>query len=237
MTKKTVVLGALYASLLAASSLAGTPTLQSGFLRGGETSEMISGSLKDGSSSSLPAVASGSTSNSAGLIGAIGGYRFVFKQGSTVGVDVSANCLSGNALGHEFRKRFNQTNPHFDNRLKGEVNLVPSLSFGKLVYDRLHIALGLGLGIAQFQHRVDTIPASSSASSSQTTSLGFVPSVGAEYNYTKQISFIGNVSYERYRKAGSNFGPNASPGASGSNYWTAIKPKFLTPKAGIIYRF
>ncbi|MGV8948740.1 MAG: hypothetical protein ACOH2E_05165 [Candidatus Paracaedibacter sp.] len=236
MTKKTVVLGALYASLLIASSLAGTPTLQSGFLRGGETSEMISGSLKDGSSSSLPAIASGSTSNSAGLIGAVGGYRFVFKQGSTVGVDVSANCLSGNVLGHEFRKRFNQTNPLFDNRLKREVNLVPSLSFGKLVYDQLHIALGLGLGIAQFKHRVDTIPASSSASSSQ-TSLGFVPSVGAEYNYTKQISFIGNVSYERYRNAGSNFGPNASPGASGSNYWSAIKPKFLTPKAGIIYRF
>lgn len=236
MIKKTVVLGALFSSLLGASSLAGTPDLQSAVPMGGETSQTVRGSLKNGSSFSLPATTSESPSNSGGFIGTIGVYRFVFKQGSTVGVDVSANSLYGNSFEHNLGKRFHQANPIFHNRQKRDINLVPSLSFGKLVYDQLHIALGLGLGIAQFKHRVDTMPANGSASSSK-TSLGFVPSVGAEYSYTKQISFVGNVSYETYRKGTYNFGKNASPGASGSSYWSAIKPKFLAPKAGIIYRF
>lgn len=236
MIKKTVGLSAVFSSLLITSSLAGTLGLQPDFLAGGETSNTDSESLKDEYFFSLPTIVSGSSSKSTGLIGSVGGYRVVFKQGSTIGLDVSANCLFGNALGHDLGKRFYQANPLLDNRFKRVVNVVPSLSFRKLVYDQFHIALGLGLGIAQFKHRVENVPDNSSAVSSQ-ASLGFVPSVGAEFSYTKQISFIGNVSYEKYRKANSNFGRNASFGTSGSSYWSGIKPKFLTPRAGIIYRF
>jgi hypothetical protein len=236
MLKKAVVFGSLLSSLLVNSAWAEAPNFQSGFLVGGDVgysygSGTFNANFKDGTPFVSPVV-SGSASSSAGLVGVIGGYRFIFNQGSTFGVDVSANYLAGN----EIKKRFNQTGSLFDNRLERDFNVVPSFSFGKIIYDQFHIALGLGLGITQFKHRVDNLEASVSVSSSQ-TKLGFVPSVGAEYAYTKHISFIGNVSYEMYRKVNSNFGQNVAPGVRGSGYWSAIKPKFLTPKAGIVYRF
>ena len=237
MLKKAVVFGSLFSSLLPHSALAETPNFQSGFLVGGDVgysygTGTFNSSFRDGMGLGAPPVVSGSASSSTGLIGIIGGYRFISNQGSTFGVDVSANYLPGN----EFKKRFNQTGSPFDNRLKREFNVIPSFSFGKIIYDQFHIALGMGLGITQLKHRVDNVLASASVSSSQTT-LGFVPSVGAEYAYTKHISFIGKVSYEMYRKVNSNFGQNVAPSLPGSGYWSAIKPKFLTPKAGIIYRF
>ncbi len=51
------------------------------------------------------------------------------------------------------------------------------------------------------------------------------------------ISFIGNVSYELYRKVNSPLGQKIDTALPGSRYWSVIKPKFLAPKAGIIYRF
>lgn len=237
MSKKAVVFGSLFSFLLVNSTLAEAPNFQSGFLVGGDVggsygTGTFNASFRDGMGLVVPSVVSGGASNSAGLVGVIGGYRFVFDQGATFGVDISANYLSGN----ELKKRFNQTGSPFDNRLKRDFNIVPGFSFGKIIYDQFHIAIGMGLGISQLKHHVGNVEAKVSVSSSQ-TALGFVPSVGAEYAYTKHISFIGNVSYEMYRKVNSNFGQNVAPGLRGSGYWSAIKPKFLTPKAGIIYRF
>lgn len=236
MLKKTIVFGSLFSSLLTNSAWAETPSFQSGFLVGGDVgysygAGTFNANFKDGTPFVSPVV-SGSASSSAGLIGIIGGYRFIFNQGSTFGVDVSANYLAG----AEFKKRFNQTGSPFDNRLKRDFNVIPSFSFGKVIYDQFHIALGMGLGIAQFKHSIGNVLANTSVSSSQ-TKIGFVPSVNAEYAYTKNISFIGNVSYEMYRKVNSNFGQNVAPGVPRSGYWSTIKPKFLTPKAGIVYRF
>jgi len=237
MSKKAVVFGSLFSFLLVNSTLAEAPNFQSGFLVGGDVggsygTGTFNASFRDGKPVVPEGTVSGGASNSAGLVGVIGGYRFVSDQGATFGVDISANYLSGN----ELKKRFNQTGSPFDNRLKRDFNVVPGFSFGKIIYDQFHIALGMGLGITQVKHRVDNVLANTSVSSSQ-TALGFVPSIGAEYAYTKHISFIGNVSYEMYRKVNSNFGQNVAPSLPGSSYWSAIKPKFLTPKAGIIYRF
>lgn len=237
MLKKTVVLVSLFTPIITSTSFAEAPTFKSGFSVGGDVgysygSGTFNSSFKDGLGLAVPAVVSGGSSSSAGLIGVIGGYRYIFNQGSTFGVDLAANYLPGN----EFKKRFSQSGSPFDNRLKREFNVIPSVSFGKVVYDQFHIALGLGLGISQFKHRVDNILASTTVSSSQTT-LGFVPSLNAEYACTKEISFMGNVSVEMYRKVNSNFGQNLAPALPGSGYWSAIKPKFITPKAGIIYRF
>lgn len=228
MLKKAVVLGSYLSLLLGNPALAQAPYFKSGILGGGDAQRP--GIIKNG----LPSAGftSGNTSQAAGLIGVIGGYRFIFNQGATFGMDVSSNYLSGN----DMKKAMAQLGLPFNNQLKRDFNVVPSFSFGKMIDNHLHIALGLGLGIAQVKHRVVNVDPSAPVPPSQTT-LGFVPSFGAEYAWTKNISFIGNVSYEMYRKVNAAFSPKTDPALPGSSYWSAIKPKFLAPKAGIIYRF
>lgn len=172
-----------------------------------------------------------SQSSSTGFIGTVGGYRHIFGQGSTFGVDISVTELPG----HDFRIRVNQRNALFGRPLKREFNVTPSFSFGRVINDQLHIALGLGVGVSPSKQHVDNILTHVPTSSSQ-AALNFVPSVGAEYAYTKHLSFIGNVSYEVDRKVNSHFAQNAAA-LPGSSYWPIIKPKFLRPKAGIVYRF
>lgn len=147
-------------------------------------------------------------------------------------MDISVNEPSS----HNFRRRPDQRNSLFGRPSKQELNVIPSFSFGRVINDQFHIALGLGLGVVSSKQRMDNILVNVPASSSQ-TALSFIPSLGAEYAYTKHLSFIGNVSYEVDRKVNSHFVQNAASTLPGSNYWPIIKPKFLKPKAGIVYRF
>jgi len=173
-----------------------------------------------------------SQSSSTGFIGTVGGYRHIFGQGSTFGMDVSVNDV----LGHDFKRRLSQRNVLFDTSLKRELSVLPSFSFGRVINDQFHITLGLGVGMTPSKQRTDNVLGNAPAAASQ-AALNFVPSVGAEYAYTKHLSFIGNVSYETNRKVNTHLAQNAAPAVPGSSYWSAIKPKFLRPKAGIIYRF
>ena len=174
-----------------------------------------------------------SQSPSMGFIGTVGGYRHIFGQGSTFGIDVSVNDV----LGYDFKRRLNnQRNALFDTSLKRELNVLPSFSIGRVINDQFHVTLGLGVGMTPSNQRADNSLGKVPAAASQTT-LNFVPSVGAEYAYTKHLSFIGNVSYETNRKGNTHLAQNAAPAVPGSSYWSAIKPKFLRPKAGIVYRF
>ncbi len=172
MLKKTVVLGSLLSLLFGNPALAQVPCFKSGFLMGSDPHGQgkSKASFKNGTPEA-PGFASGNSSHAAGLIGVIGGYRFIFNQGATVGMDVSSNYLSGN----DMKKAVTQPGFAFNNQLKRDFNVVPSFSFGKIIDDQLHIALGLGLGIAQAKHRALNGDPRMPASPSQ-TNLGFVPS-------------------------------------------------------------
>jgi hypothetical protein len=241
MLKKTVALGALLTTISSMPTLAHSSYYKSGFLAGAHVGYSFGSGTFNGIANLNVAVvpllsASGKANKSGPLIGLLGGYRHIFNQGFTIGADVTANIFGNNELKKQLNHTFAAVTSPFINHLKRNYSIIPSINFGKVLCDRFHVALGLGLGITRFKQQVDNVNALVSVSASQ-TKLGFVPSLRAEYAATQNVSFTGDVSYEMYQKVKKQFGQNAIPASPGSSYTSSISPKFLTLKIGAVYRF
>lgn len=164
------------------------------------------------------------------LPGNLGSYRHIFSQGNTLGVQVTSSHLFTND--RLAQKGLLLPSAFFDKRTKDNFMVTPTLNFGKMMDDHFHVMLGLGLAITQrCGEKNNRTP---DVSQTSKTRYSFVPSVSAEYIYTKNISFVGNISYEKPKNQNSALSQNAS---AKSSYWSVLKPKFLSPRAGIVYRF
>lgn len=235
MLKKAVFFGLLVSTLGTNPTQANTSLFNSGFLLGAQVgynygSGSFKASFNDGGVPPIIEEASGRGRNTAALIGLIGAYRHLFTPGYTVGLEVTANYMGMN----EINKRFIQVFSPFLNRLKRTYNVIPSVALGAIVSDNVLVSLGLGLGISRFHLLVDNIDGGQRAQSSG-TKVGCAPSVGVEYATTHKFSLIANATYEIYQKISKTFDSRiAYPGTS---YKSAISPKYLTVKAGFVFKF
>ena len=159
MLKKAVVLGSVITLGCVASAEAHSPYFKSGFMAGAHVG-LSKGtgtfnSTYDTNNALLAQFATSATGKARetnALYGIMGGYRHLFNEGYTVGLDVSFSLMSNNDL----KTRLVHTNGTFafDNKLSRDFNAVPSINFGKIFCNRWHVALGLGLGISRFQQQI-----------------------------------------------------------------------------------
>lgn len=240
MLKKTAAFGSLLTVLYASSTLAHGPNFKSGFLAGAHVGYSFGSGKFTGTLDLVPALApssiiTGSARKSAFLFGVLGGYRHIFNDGYTIGANLEVDIYGSN----EVTKRLEQPPAPvvpFNNRLKRNYSVIPSMTLGKIFCGRYHVALGLGLGITRFNLQVDNILQQRSQSASQ-TKLGFVPSIGVEYAATHNVSLVGNISYEMYKKISKKFVNILNAGAVTANYTSSISPKYVNLKLGVVYRF
>lgn len=238
MLKKTMVMGIILTGICTAPTLAHTSYFKSGFLAGAHIGvSQITESFQSNFNTNDPILGSSAVSAKArrtsGLVGIIGGYRHIFNEWYTLGMDISLNFLTKNDL----TKLINHIHDfNFRNTLSRQYNVTPSINLGKIICDRFHVSLGLGLAISRFKLRVDDVDNPASYNTSQTR-LGFVSAVGVEYAVTHNVSILGNVSYEIYQNMKKTFNVNSSTGLPNSKYTSSIRPQYLTFKVGMVYRF
>ena len=246
MLKKTAAFGSLLTVLCASSTLAHGPNFKSGFLAGAHVGYSFgSGKFNNTLTQTNPGVVallvnpastvSSSASKSGPLFGVFGGYRQLFNQNYTLGVILEANILGSNEFSKQATHTFTTVGGvvvplSVTNRMKRTFNVIPSVSVGKVFCDRYHVSLGLGVAIARFKQQV-TFPVASRGSAQ--TKIGIVPSIGVEYAATKNVSIVGNFSYEIYKKINKIY--NDLPG--GIVYASSVKPRYATLKIGAAYRF
>lgn len=237
MFKKAILFGILLSSL-GTYPIEGTNCqFKTGFFAGGNVGYNYgNGSFNATFYSPFPVSTtnsdSGSGKSSSALIGVVGGYREVFMPGYTLGLEVTGNYIGMN----EIHKQFILINSPFMNRLKRTYNAVPSVVLGAILNNRWLATFGLGLGISRFHLFVDNRAGGVTAKASS-TNLAFVPSLGVEYATSHNISLTGNVSYEIYQKVRNVFNSKVAPTLPGSNYTASISPKYLTVKAGFVFKF
>ena len=237
MFKKAVLFGLLLTFLGTNPADANSCHFKSGFIAGAHVGYTYgSGSFNATFYSPFPVPTtnsdSGSGKSSSALIGVIGGYREVFLPGYTLGLEVTANYMGMN----EIHKQFILISSPFMNRLKRTYNTVPSVVLGAILNNRWLATLGLGLGVSRFHLFVDNRAGGVTAKATS-TKLAFVPSLGLEYATSQNISLTGNISYEIYQKVRSIFNAKVAPDIPNSNYTTSISPKYLTVKAGFVFKF
>lgn len=243
MLKKTVVLGSLLTGICASPTLAHSTYFKSGFLAGGHVGVSF-GSGKFNSTYSInPAFlnnsssANGTARKTATLIGISGGYRHIFNQGYTVAFNLEANFFINNELNKQLA-HFTSPPPavSVNNRLKKNFNVIPSISLGKIFCGQWHASIGLGLAFAKFRQQVNVLSPINVSTNTSQTKLGVVPSVGLEYAATKNVSLIGNISYEIYKKVSKKFS-NSNFGPAPSSYTSSISPRYVAMKVGAVYKF
>jgi opacity protein-like surface antigen len=216
---------------------------KSGFLAGAQVGVSMGNGKFNSTFNFPPAVAvntssaSGTARKTSALFGLLGGYRHIFNQDYTIGFILEANVFTNNQLVKslaQFGSEFT-----FNHRLKKSFSVIPSVVLGKIFCGRWHASVGLGLAISRFRLGIDnTSPDVTPASVSATqTKIGFVPSIGAEYAATQNVSIIGNVSYEFYGKIRKTFSNNVAAFGTGNSYTTSISPRYFALKVGAIYRF
>lgn len=247
MVKKIVVLGALGVAM-SSSSMAQAPYFKSGFLVGAHVGiangwgrfrnslDVNNDALFDTFSQQV----SHRGRETVGFFGISSGYRHVFNEGYTVGVEISANFPVENDLERQFNHEVQGLSNPFDHKLSCRFSVIPSIHFGKIMGDRWHIALGLGLGISRFQYRVQfRDDANNPVAKFLTTKSGFVPSISVEYAVATNVSLVGSLSYEFYKKLSKTFDKSLTfPVFQGDDsYTSSIAPRYCTFKIGGIYRF
>lgn len=242
MVKKSLALGVL-ATSLAAPSMAQPCYFKSGFLAGAHVG-VSNGSGRFNSTLTIPALNFGTVTNSAkarknsAMFGVIGGYRHIFHEGYTLGLDLTVNIFSNDNLNKLISATYpgRAPTPPFLNVLARRLSAIPSIKLGTVLCSRWHVAVGLGLGISKFhQKMISPFPAELKRPS--TTKLGFVPSLGVEYAATQNISVVGNVEYEIYKKISHTFSQQFTSPIAGSSYILSISPRYLTLRVGAVYRF
>lgn len=241
MLRKTVTLGSIIAALGTTSTLAHSGMFKSGFLAGAHVG-IASGSGRFNTSLNpnnaligASQSASGKSTKTAALFGVLGGYRHLFHDGFTLGLDVSLDAYSSNEINKNLVYTFGGFPPvTVKNKLKRTFGLIPSINIGKIFCGRWHVALGLGLGVSGFKSNVSTTVGSGSFSK---TKVGFVPSVAVEYALTQNVSVVGKLGYEIYSKISKQFTQPGQVAGLVSTYSTSISPRYLTLSAGAVYRF
>lgn len=241
MLKKTVVLGSVVAGICAAPTMAHGSYFKSGFLAGGHVGVSNGwGSFNDVFN---PNQAVGDASNASGkgrktsaLLGVFGGYRHIFNEGFTLGMDVAANFLTNNELKKTLNHIQGGVDFPFIDKLTRQYAVIPSINIGKIFCGRYHAYLGLGLAISKFKHSTNIVDAAATVNSSQVR-LGFVPTVGIEYAVTHNVSVFGNVSAEIYQKLSKTYDVSAQTGLPGATYKSSISPRYVNLKVGAVYRF
>jgi|GEM_PF-1146126 len=252
--KKTLSLTALTLALATSSAFAAapattstTPSIRSGFLIGVEGGySMMRGKVDGifdtdgpipGGEPPIPAARQISKKASTFVGDVLMGARYVFKNGITLGGDVSLG-YDGNHISSPLT--YNDPlagTTEFGNKLKRTYFITPSFIVGKTFTPRLHGFIKLGLGVSKFKNEIKNIAVNRTFRSSKTT-IGFVPTIGLEYALTQRISLTGSLSYERYgdlKKKYVNVVSNANPTAE---YTSRIrKVNFFTAKAGVTFHF
>jgi opacity protein-like surface antigen len=240
MLRKSATLGSVIATLCATTTLANPCMYKTGFLAGAHVgiangSGTFNTTYTTNVPGSTPLNGNGRASKTSALFGIFGGYRHLFHEGFTLGFDISGDVFTSN----ELKKRLTYSNGifTFEHKLSRRYSVIPSINLGKIFCGRWHAALGLGLGIARFQHKLNAITLGPNLTSSQ-TKVGFVPSVAVEYAVNQNVSVIGKVSYEIYNKVKKDFGAAASaPFFPRSTFVSSISPRYLTLSLGASYRF
>jgi opacity protein-like surface antigen len=241
MLKKTAVFGSLLTVLCASSTLAHGSNFRSGFLAGAHVGYSF-GTGKFNSTYGLNPGAfqptsslSGSSRKSAALIGILGGYRHIFSQSYTIGINLDLNLFASNESSKQLAHSFPAIpNAPITTRFKRTFSVIPNIAIGRIFCDHYHVSLGLGMAFARFKHQVVIDLANVTLPSTTQTKTGFVPSFGIEYAATKNVSIVGNLSYEIYSKLSKVYSAGFGRGAT---YTTSIKPRYTTLKLGAIYRF
>jgi hypothetical protein len=244
MFKKTLLLGGCVTTLFAGPVLAQETYFKSGFLVGAHAGfSHALRSFKNTFNPDLapivyPESASGKARKDGAVLGVLGGYRHIFQNNMTLGVDVSGDIYVDNALEAHIILPF-AIPLVVSNHLSRQLSVTPSVHFGRTFLGRWHVALGLGLGISRFSSRVilDNGFDEPLTLKSKMTKASFVPSVRAEYAATPKLSVIGNISYEICKKITKNFDNQAiQMGGAHSYLRSSIAPRYVTVKIGAVYR-
>lgn len=244
MLKKTVAFGSFLTVLCASSTLAHGSNFKSGFIAGAHVGYSFGNgkfnSTFDTNGQFGVGSASGNAKKNSALLGILAGYRHIFHSGFTIGVDISGNVFTNNELNKQLN-HIEGLNFPFKNKISRRYSITPSLNVGKVFCDRWHATIGLGLAIASFKQEVTNLSSVGGvikSANATTTKVGFAPSVGVEYAATQNVSIIGNVSYEIYKKTNKTFDDQLTrPFAVGTSYKSSISPQYLTLKVGAVYRF
>jgi len=242
MLKKGILLGVLLSSVGTAPTLAGPCYFKSGFLAGAHVgvtrgSGTFKATFDTGVVGVAAASASGGAAKTSAMFGLVGGYRHILNGGYTVGADLAANIFANNELKKQLDHTIAPDDYFFVNRLSRRFNIIPGVSFGKILCDRWLVSLGVGLAISRFQQQVFSVDSNVGLKSS-VTKVGFAPSLGVEYAATQNLSVVGGVTYEIYGKISKKFGNEfTAPYFITSSYATSINPRYLTLKVGAVYRF
>lgn len=238
MLKKSVVYGALLATVCITPSLAHS-FYKTGFLAGAQVGASFGNGKFNSTLNANPAnpinvfPANGTGRKTSALFGVLGGYRSVFNQDMTLGLLVEANFFSTN----DVTKLLSHAGITFNNRIKKNYSIIPTIALGKIFNGRWHASLGLGLAFTRFKQQVDTVNVNPAltANASQ-NKVGFVPSIGVEYASTPNVSLFGNLSYEIYGSTRKTF-TNSAFIANNTSYTTSVKPRYVSVKIGAVYKF
>ena len=245
MVNKKLALGIFVMSLAHLPTSGQTTCFESGFIAGAQVGIANGrGTFHSTFDTNLIGVSKASKrahKNSA-VFDFFGGYRHIFCEGYTLGVNISADVYSKNNIKAGIVHVFRTPTPPFINKISRRYSIIPAINVGKVVCDCWHVALGLGLAISEFHQKVNeplldpSLPLNTVKSSK--TKIGFVPSVSGEYALSQCVSLTGNLSYEIYRKVSKRFGDQLTrPIFPGSSYVSSIRPRYLTLKFGAAYRF
>jgi opacity protein-like surface antigen len=237
MLKKILTLSAI--SMLAAN----TAQAEHGFYKSGfQLGAHLGGSFGKGKFDTVyqdnagdPLLPSSATAKkSSSLAGLSGGYMRVFHNGVTLGANVVVNML--------FNQKMTANLTHsnievFRNSVKRNYSIMPSINLGKVFAGRYHAYLGLGASISRFEIEVFNCVDNKSTAKSSKTKVAFVPSVGLDYALNQHIALSANVSYEIFSNINHRFKGDLLPLFPTGHYDTRIKPKFITTRFGVTYKF
>ncbi|ARN84093.1 outer membrane beta-barrel protein [Candidatus Nucleicultrix amoebiphila] len=237
MLRKAFLLASTVALL---SQPAKAAYFKSGFIAGGHLgfssmSGKFSTLFDDRLGAPGPYSAGGSASKTNFMGGIIGGYRHIFANGVSFGGDVVLNFNRSK----EATKIFTQANAPFLNKFRRKnVSVIPGISVGKVLGNRFHGTLGLGLGISQFELQVINVLGNGSFKKTE-TKVGFVPSLGLEFAATERVSLVANVAGEFYSKVSkTSFGNEIAPLFNNNAvfYSSSYRPNFFTARLGFIVK-
>lgn len=176
--------------------------------------------------------ASGCAHRPMGFFGGLLGYRYVFQNGFTLGIDVTGNYTASNELGATLFHAF----ATIRNRLKKKYAIIPSIKMGGIIFDRYHVYGGLGLAISRFTLSIDNIDAPEFFSSKSFTKVGIVPSIGVEHAFTPWLYLSGELSYEAYKEVETMFGSEFAQGLPQATYNSKIRPRVFAARLGLVLK-
>jgi hypothetical protein len=164
-----------------------------------------------------------------GVIGELlGGFRHFWPSGVNLGFDLALNMESTDVKRPLFPGTLLKV------KLKRKFSIVPAITVGRVFQCRWNFFAKLGLGISNFESKVNVV-ANGRGFKSTKTKLGVVPSMGLEYAINEYLSAIGTLTYEYYDKVPVTFTNVLVTGDNDRQVPRRIQ--YVAAKAGFIAKF